>query len=83
MSDQPNRPVARFFGGLLMAIGGLIAVTAGLCAVILTGVGLALEASVTAEDVQALLFNTILPCVLGVAIFFGGRALWRGPKPRS
>jgi hypothetical protein len=85
MSDGAGpRPVGRFFGGLLMAIGGLIAVTSGLCSLAVTAIGLGSNLS----DASA--FMTILtaglpfllgiggiPFVIGLAMYFAGRSLYR------
>ncbi|PIB93711.1 hypothetical protein [Caulobacter sp. FWC2] len=83
MTDESGggRPVAKLFGALLMAVGGLIVGLCGLCTagfVVMTGKsdpssagGLLVIAAVVAG----------IPIVVGVLIFIGGRNLWRGPQP--
>jgi hypothetical protein len=75
MSGAPHRMTAtRFFGGLLMAAGGLIAVSAGLCSAFVTFVGMTQSGSGLAPLV--LLFGGI-PFAIGLALFFVGRGLFR------
>jgi len=76
-----GRPVAKLFGALLMAVGGLIVGLCGLCTagfLVMTGSsdpgsagGLLIIAAVVAG----------IPIAVGVLIFIGGRNLWRGPQP--
>jgi len=77
----PGRAVAKLFGALLMAVGGLIAGLCGLCSagvVIITisdgsnGIG--------SSMMLALIFGGP-PIVVGIGLFLWGRSLWRGPKP--
>jgi hypothetical protein len=81
MSDAPHRMTAtRFFGGLLMAAGGLIAVSAGLCSVVVSVMGL-MESGTTEEILTAglplvLLFGGV-PIAIGLTLFFVGRSLYR------
>lgn len=84
---QP-RPVARFFGGLLMAIGALIVVTAGTCCIASTLGGIFKGGSGPDNFIRtptdALILMSIfggIPLVVGVGMFFGGRRLYRGPRP--
>jgi hypothetical protein len=75
---------AGLFGGLLMAVGGLIAGTAGLCLLVVTVIGLGSNLSDTSA------FLTILeagfpfvseiggvPFIIGLGLYFAGRALYR------
>ena len=86
MSGQtdPN-PVTRFFGGLMMAAGILIAATAGLCSLGLTVFALVDTAKTSSGNVgelitlglpMVLLFGGI-PLGVGLALFFIGRRLFR------
>lgn len=85
MTDESrnDRPVAKLFGALMMAVGGLIVGLCGLCTagfLVMTGksdpsgaVGLLVIAAIFAG----------IPIAVGVFIFIGGRNLWRGPKPQQ
>lgn len=83
MNEHPN-PVGRFFGGLLMVVGGLVATLAGLCTVLFVG-SVAVEMgrgnqTIFGETASFLMLAVVLgggPIVLGVALFFLGRFLWR------
>jgi hypothetical protein len=85
MSGPPQRMTAtRFFGGLLMAAGGLIAVSAGLCSVVVSIMALT-ETSSTAEMITSglplvLLFGGV-PVAIGLTLFFVGRGLYRERPP--
>lgn len=78
--------VVRFFGWLLMGIGGLIAVTAGACT-LLVGVPFVLSSLTYAEGVPgSLLLILILggvPLLTGIGIFIGGRVLARQGEVRQ
>jgi hypothetical protein len=80
----------RFFGGLLMAAGGLIAVSAGLCSAVVSFMALT-ESGATADMITVglplvLLFGGI-PIAIGITLFFVGRMLYRerpgGGQPGS
>jgi ABC-type Fe3+ transport system permease subunit len=77
-----GRSVAKLFGGLLMAVGGLMAALCGLCSagvVVMSGAnGLG---GVAAMMMMALIFGGP-PIVIGVGVFLWGRSLWRGPSPK-
>ena len=83
MSEHPN-PVGRFFGGLLMVVGGLMATLAGLCTILFVG-SVVLEMgrgnqTIFGETASFLLLSAVVgggPIILGVALFFLGRFLWR------
>ncbi len=86
MTETPN-PVGRFFGGLLMAVGGLIAVTSGLCTLVLTvaGVGSNLSdpsASITVltDGLPFVLGIGGVPFVIGLVMYLAGRRLYRRSK---
>ena len=81
MSGAPHQMTAtRFFGGLLMAAGGLIAVSAGLCSVVVSIIGLT-ESGPTVELLTAGLPLVLVvggvPIAIGLALFFVGRGLFR------
>jgi hypothetical protein len=71
--------VRRFFGGLLIAIGGLMLAGSGLCAVLAVGSGVVENDLALALQI-ALGFGGPVALV-GGALFWGGRVLWRGPSP--
>lgn len=77
-----RRPVVQFLAWLLMAVGVLIALTTGGCTLYVLA-GLAANGSggygSTAEWVLLSLFVGGLPCLVGIALFFGGRRLSRPP----
>lgn len=83
MSEHPN-PTGRFFGGLLMVVGGLMATLAGLCTVMFVG-SVVLEMgqgnqTIFGETASFLMLSAVVggvPIILGVALFFLGRFLWR------
>lgn len=83
MSEHPN-PAGRFFGGLLMVVGGLLASLAGLCTVLFVG-SVFLEMgrgnqTIFGETASFLMLSAVVggvPIVVGVALFFLGRLLWR------
>lgn len=92
MSEHPN-PTGRFFGGLLMVVGGLMATLAGLCTVMFVG-SVVLEMgrgnqTIFGESASFLMLSAVVggvPIILGVALFFLGRFLWRkssAPKVES
>ena len=92
MSEHPNT-TGRFFGGLLMVVGGLMATLAGLCTVMFVG-SVVLEMgrgnqTIFGESASFLMLSAVVggvPIILGVALFFLGRFLWRkssAPKVES
>lgn len=84
MSQEPNA-VRRYFGAMLMAIGGLIAVLSGLCS--LTFLGFVIWNAVTgggrtviADVVQMLTLMLAfggIPFGVGLGVFFWGRGFRR------
>jgi hypothetical protein len=69
-------PVARFFGGVMMAIGVLIGGLAGLCTGAMVVAGLASAHPEPGLALMGLLFGSV-PIAIGVGVFFIGRMLWR------
>ncbi|WP_304178121.1 hypothetical protein [Phenylobacterium aquaticum] len=78
-------PVHRYFGAMLMAVGGLIAVLSGLCSLsflalviwnAITGGGRTVIADVGQMLTLMLAFGGI-PFVVGLGVFFWGRRLRR------
>jgi len=64
----------RFLGGLLMAVGGLIALLCGMCTLVF------LNNSWASEALIALLASLVLggiPSAVGVALFLLGRSIYR------
>lgn len=80
MSD-PGVSVIRFFGAILMAIGGLLAVLCGGCTTIFVGIALweVFSGQTRGEDMQIILFSALflggIPIVVGAVLFFAGRAM--------
>jgi hypothetical protein len=79
----------RFFGGLMMAAGGLITVSAGLCSAIFSIMALresGLSDELLTEGLPFVLVVGGVPIAIGLALFFVGRTLYRerptsGPGP--
>ena len=83
MTSPQNPGSARqFFGWLLMGVGGLIAGTTGACTVyflavpIFSGGGTEYFGGLLSWIMLVLVLGGI-PCMIGVAVFSGGRALCR------
>lgn len=82
MSEKPSA-VRRYFGAMLMAIGGLIAVLSGLCSLTFLAFVLWNAASgggrtVIADVVQMLTLMLAfggIPFGVGLGVFFWGRSL--------
>jgi hypothetical protein len=81
-----TRAAARFFGWLIMAAGGLIALTTGACTLYVLA-GLMTDGTggygTTGEWVLLALVIGGLPCLIGVGLFFGGRKLSRPSRARK
>jgi hypothetical protein len=73
-----NAGVKRFFGGLLMAIGILIGGLSGLCTAMFLNLG---GGPNDGGMLGLVLILGVPPIVLGVAMFFGGLAVWRSARP--
>jgi hypothetical protein len=83
---EPNAdpsPVARFFGGLLMAVGGLIAVTSGLCSLAILTMGAVSSGNDLGDSIPLVLLVGGIPFGIGLALFFIGRRLYRGSPPNQ
>ena len=89
MTDQtpplvqpPGDPVRRFFGGLLMAVGGLIAALCGLCSLLFVGTMMFDGALFREGDIFGLALAVVVfggvPGGIGWVLFLIGRKLRRG-----
>jgi len=67
------------FGGILLAVGILIAGASGLCTLVIVGLGFTEPDGLLTIGPMALIFGGI-PFLIGLALFFGGRALLRQAK---
>lgn len=85
MSDRALR---RFFGGLLIAVGGLIATLSGLCSlgIVAMSLGMSLKGPAVLSNllVQAVLVGVFggLPFAVGVGLIIAGRAAMRSTPPQ-
>lgn len=83
MSDASSSPVARFFGGALVAVGFLMMLLCGGCGVLFfLGFLWSGLTSSNHEDVTMVILPVLLgglPAGLGLGLFIAGRALRRGP----
>jgi hypothetical protein len=71
-----------FFGGLLFAVGILIAGASGLCSLTILGMGMSESGGLVMMFPLVAVFGGI-PFALGLGLFFGGRALLRQAKRES
>ena len=77
--DQTPNATRRFFGTAMMAVGALLAGLSGLCTLGYAGIGL--WALATEHDpfggamVIMALLSGIVPILVGVGLYFGGKAL--------
>ena len=78
--NEPS-PVKRFFGGLMMTAGGLIAVTCGLCTGFFEVMTLAQDAR-NGDWVVPLIIG-VAPTLVGIGLFLGGRSLFRSANEPS
>ena len=81
-NGDERSPTVRFFGWLLMGVGGLIAVTAGACSLFILGSMLIDGGGATPyfQTGGMLIMVAIVggvPFAVGTALFFGGRAISR------
>jgi hypothetical protein len=79
-------PVAKLFGSLLMAVGGLIAVLSGLCSLAFLGTMIQTSVPHPGQNnqivgllVAVLVFGGV-PIGVGAGLFIIGRHLFRGPR---
>ena len=70
--------VKRFFGAILVAVGGLIAFLSGACTVAFMVMGLG--APNPMGNISMAITFGIVPIAIGVVLFILGRALWRDPS---
>jgi hypothetical protein len=79
----PGRAVAKLFGALLMAVGGLMAGLCGLCS---AGVVI-ITISGGSNGIGALMMLVLIfggpPIAIGTGLFLWGRSLWLGPTPSN
>ena len=71
----------RFFGGILMALGILVAGLSGLCTLIFVGLSLFATGSGSGvvQGVLGSLLSGALPILIGVGLILAGRALLKKP----
>ncbi|MDZ4364488.1 hypothetical protein [Brevundimonas sp.] len=83
----PRSPLIRFLAWLLMAVGVLIALTAGACSLIFMVIFLPAGTSNYFGDLgdMILLLLTVggIPLLIGLALFFGGLRLSRPSRTRT
>lgn len=73
-----------FFGWILMAVGGLIALTCGLCTLGVAAYGVSGQAGSPPGPMSVVMMALIfggVPTAAGVGLFILGLRLTRGPKP--
>jgi hypothetical protein len=80
---EEDRAVAKFFGLMLMAVGGLIAALCGLCS--LTFLAGAVISMVRSPGSMVMVLPMIavfggVPGAIGLGLFFWGRNLWQGRR---
>ncbi len=78
-----GRAIAKLFGALLMAAGGLIAGLCGLCSAVFLFSLAASDPSGVGGMAMVALFVGGIPTAVGVGLFLAGRKVWRGPPPPS
>jgi hypothetical protein len=69
---------ARFFGGLLMAVGVMVAGLSGLCTIVFLAMSLPPNG---ASMIPLVLIIGGPPIAIGLGLIFGGRVLWRHGAP--
>jgi hypothetical protein len=68
----------QFFGALLLAIGILIMTGSGLCTIVIIGMGLtSMRIGEALSELALPLIVGGVPFLIGLGLFFGGRALLR------
>lgn len=75
-------PVQRFFGGALMAVGFLIMALCGLCSACGVVIGLTDDTFKGGDTLAMVLVFGGVPFLIGLGIFFAGRALRGKPVER-
>jgi len=69
-------------GGILLAVGVLVAGLSGLCSLVFLGMGLT-EPSGMVDMLPMVLLVGGIPFLIGLGLFFGGRALLRSAREES
>jgi len=72
---EPHDPTRRFFGWLLLLVGGLIATLCGLCTAVFFVAGLIPHGDTSFTILSV--FVGGIPTAIGVGLFVAGRALLR------
>ena len=67
------------FGGILLAIGILVAGVSGLCSLVVFGMGLG-DSGGLVDTLPLLLLFGGLPFAIGLGLFFAGRSLLRSAR---
>ena len=67
-----------FFGGLLLAVGILVAGVSGLCSLVVLGMGVAEPAGL--GDLPIVLLIGGIPFLVGLGLFFLGRSMIRSAR---
>lgn len=85
MNDLQPDPVMRFFGGLLIAVGGSLTVLCGGCTLVFAGGSMVgaignVQFGDLAYWLLLIAFIGGLPTLIGVRLFFWGQRLYR-PRP--
>jgi len=76
-------PVQRFFGGALMAVGFLIMALCGLCSLCGVVVGLTDDTFKGGDTLALVLVFGGVPFLIGLGVFFAGKAIRGGQPARS
>ena len=69
----------RFWGALLMGVGGLIAALGGICTITVDGMSIS-SGSPAAPIIGMSLVIGSIPVGIGLMLFSAGRGLWRGSQ---
>jgi hypothetical protein len=81
-SSDVGATVAQFFGWLLMAVGGLIMLTAGGCSVFVLLSSLGYPEGLPGMLMMILMFGGV-PILVGLGLFLAGRHLAKAGAPRQ
>lgn len=81
----PGHAVAKLFGALLMAVGGLMAGLCGLCSAgtLIAAISDGNNGIGTGPSMMLALIFGAPPIAIGTGLFLWGRSLWRRPKPSN
>jgi hypothetical protein len=82
VSGEGSSPIAKLFGGLLMAAGVLIMGLCGLCSAAVLVSSLVSSSGAFSGLAMIPLVGIVggVPIALGAGMFIAGRLLWRGPR---